>query len=435
MNAIAQKLTQELTQQLTQQLENIVGVEAVSPWQPEKLFLDPPPSCIVYPQTPEQLGAVVSLARQNQWRILPCGSGSKLHWGGIPKDINIVVSTARMNQLIDHASGDLTVTVQAGMKYAELQKILAAKGQFLALDPSYSDRATIGGIVATADTGSLRQRYNSVRDQLLGISFVRADGQLAKAGGRVVKNVAGYDLMKLFTGSFGTLGIISQMTFRLYPLQAASQTVLLTGDSAAINQASQTVRSSALTPAALDILSASIVETLDIGSGMGLLAKFFNIPESVAEQSERLLAVGEKLGLKGISYSHESEATLWQRLKKTIEENDSNESILCKIGVRPTAAVATLEKVQGWGVIHANSGLGRLRLSAAGSTAKSVLLNLRKNCETNAGFLTILSASPELKKTMDIWGYSGNALPLMQGIKHQFDPQNVFSPNRFIGGI
>ncbi len=137
---------------------------------------------------------------------------------------------------------------------------------------------------------------------------------------------------------------------------------------------------------------------------MGLLAKFFNIPESVAEQSERLLAVGEKLGLKGISYSHESEATLWQLLKKTIEENDSNESILCKIGVRPTAAVATLEKVQGWGVIHANSGLGRLRLSAAGSTAKSVLLNLRKNCETNAGFLTILSASPELKKTMDIWG-------------------------------
>lgn len=195
MNAIAQELTQELTQQL----ENIVGVGAVSPWQPENLFLDPPPSCIVYPQTPEQLGTVVSLARQNQWRILPCGSGSKLHWGGIPKDINIVVSTARMNQLIDHASGDLTVTVQAGMKYAELQKILAATGQFLALDPSYSDRATIGGIVATADTGSLRQRYNSVRDQLLGISFVRADGQLTKAGGRVVKNVAGYDLMKLLT--------------------------------------------------------------------------------------------------------------------------------------------------------------------------------------------------------------------------------------------
>jgi glycolate oxidase FAD binding subunit len=220
------------------------------------------------------------------------------------------------------------------------------------------------------------------------------------------------------------------VTFRLYPLQAASQTVLLTGDSAAINQASQTVRSSALTPVALDILSASIVETLELGSGMGLLAKFSNVPESVAEQSERLFAVGEKLGLKGISYSNDSEAALWQRLKTIIEENDSNESILCKIGVRPTAAVATLEKVQGFGVVHANSGLGRLRLSEE-SAAKSGLLNLRKICENHAGFLTILSAGQAVKQQMDIWGYSGNALPLMQGIKHQFDPQNVLSPNRF----
>lgn len=428
MNAIAQ----DLAQQMIEQLENIVGAEAVSPWQPEKLFLDPLPSCIVYPQTPEQLAAVVTLAHQNQWRILPCGSGSKLHWGGIPKDINIVVSTARMNQLIDHASGDLTVTVQAGMKYAELQKILAAAGQFLALDPSYSDRATIGGIVATADTGSLRQLYHSVRDQLLGISFVRADGQLTKAGGRVVKNVAGYDLMKLLTGSFGTLGIISQVTFRLYPLQAASQSVILTGAAAAINQASQTVRASTLTPVALDILSASIVETLELGSGMGLLAQFSNVPESVSEQSQRLLALGEKLGLKVISCSNDSEANLWQRLKKIIEENDSNESILCKIGVRPAAAVATLEKIQGWGLIHANSGLGRLHLSPSNFFE---LLNLREFCESQAGFLTILSAAQELKKGSDIWGYYGNAKSLMQGIKYKFDPQNILSPHRFVCGI
>lgn len=430
MKAIAQDLAQEMTEQL----ENIVGAEAVSPWQPEKLFLDPLPSCIVYPQTPEQLAAVVTLAHQNQWRILPCGSGSKLHWGGIPKDINIVVSTARMNQLIDHASGDLTVTVQAGMKYAQLQKILAAAGQFLALDPSYSDRATIGGIVATADTGSLRQRYHSVRDQLLGISFVRADGQLTKAGGRVVKNVAGYDLMKLLTGSFGTLGIISQVTFRLYPLPAASQSVILTGSPAAINQASQTVRSSTLTPVALDILSASIVETLELGSGMGLLAQFSSVPESVSEQSQRLLALGEKLGLKVISYSNDSETNLWQRLKKIIEENESNESILCKIGVRTTAAVATLEKIQGWGLIHANSGLGRLHLSPK-STSKSELLNLRQFCESQAGFLTIISASQEFKQGSDIWGYSGNAKSLMQGIKSKFDPQNIFSPHRFVCGL
>lgn len=429
MNAIAQQIAQQL-----ENLENIVGADGVSPRQPENLPLDPPPSCIVYPQTPEQLAAVVTLAAQNQWRIMPCGSGSKLHWGAIGQHINIVVSTARMNQLISHAVGDLTVTVQAGMKYDELRQILAGAGQFLALDPSYSDRATIGGIVATADTGSLRQGYHSVRDQLLGISFVRSDGQLVKAGGRVVKNVAGYDLMKLLTGSYGTLGIISQLTFRLYPLQAASQTVLLTGDASAINQASQTVRNSALTPVALDILSASVVETLELGSGMGLLAQFSNVPESVAEQCQRLLAVGEKLGLKGICYTNDRETALWQRLKEIIEENDNNESILCKIGVRSTEAVAMLDRSKAMGIIHASSGLGRLRLS--GETAsKAGLLKLRKSCEDRAGFLTILSAPMEIKQELDVWGYSGNALKLMQGIKHQFDSQNIFNPHRLAIGI
>ncbi len=423
MNAIAQPLAQ--------QLENIVGENGVSPWEPQNLPLDPPPSCIVYPQTPEQLAAVVTLAGQNQWRILPSGSGSKLDWGGIPQDINLMLSTTRMDQIVEHAVGDLTVTVQAGMKYAQLQKIVAEVGQFLALDPSYSDRATIGGIVATADTGSLRQRYNSVRDQLLGISFVRADGQITKAGGRVVKNVAGYDLMKLLTGSYGTLGIISQVTFRLYPQQATSQTVLLTGDAIAIDQISQTVRSASLTPVALDILSASVVETLELGSGLGLLAQFSNLPESVAEQSQRLLALGKKLGLKGTCISQEQEPALWQRLRKIIEDGDKDMSILCKIGVRPTVAAATLEQSQAFGVIHASSGLGRLRLSGE-IASQSVLSNLRKYCENKAGFLTILSAPIEIKQQMDIWGYSGNALKLMQGIKHQFDPQNIFSPHRFV---
>jgi len=423
MNAIAQPIAQPL--------ENIVGADGVSPWQPQTLSLDPPPSCIVYPQTPEQLAAVVTLAGQNQWRILPYGSGSKLDWGRIPEHINIAISTARMNQIVEHAVGDLTVTVQAGVKYSEVQTTLATVGQFLALDPSYSDRATIGGIVATGDTGSLRQRYNSLRDQLLGISFVRADGKITKAGGRVVKNVAGYDLMKLLTGSYGTLGIISQVTFRLYPQQAANQTVLLTGDPAAIDRANQTLRNSALTPVALDILSSSVVEALEIGNQMGLLAQFSNVPESVAEQSQRLLAVAEKLGLKATCYSQEPETTLWQRLRKIIEYSDQDRSILCKIGVRPTVAVATLEKSKALGVIHASSGLGRLRLSGAIAT-ESVVSNLRTYCEANTGFLTILSAPVDIKQKIDIWGYSGNALNLMQQIKHQFDPQNILSPNRFV---
>lgn len=220
----------------TSSLASIVGENAFYPWEnlapPQQesilqaIASQIPPSCIVYPETTEQLPQVIREANSNKWRVLPCGSGSKLSWGGLVKGVDVVVSTQRLNQLIDHAVGDLTVTAEAGMKFSELQGILAKANQFLAIDP-VTPSATLGGIVATADTGSLRQRYGSVRDQLLGITFVRADGQVAKAGGRVVKNVAGYDLMKLFTGSYGTLGVISQVTFRVYPIPEISATVVL----------------------------------------------------------------------------------------------------------------------------------------------------------------------------------------------------------------
>ncbi len=269
------------------------------------------PSCIIYPRTQAELGAIITEAYRNQWRVLICGRGSKLHWGGLAQRIDIVISIARLNQLIAHAVGDLTVTVEAGMKFAQLQNILAEDNQFLALDPTYPDDATIGGIIATADTGSLRQRYGSVRDQILGITFIRSDGQIVKAGGRVVKNVAGYDLMKLFTGSYGTLGAIAQVTFRLYPIPSASQTVILTGDMEAISQAADILRGSALTPTQADLLSEQLVSSLALGKGLGLIVRFQSIPESVAEQSKQLLAIADKLDLDNAIHIGSEEADLW----------------------------------------------------------------------------------------------------------------------------
>ncbi|MEO1070577.1 MAG: FAD-binding oxidoreductase, partial [Cyanobacteria bacterium J06638_6] len=206
------------------------------------------PEAIVYPTTEAELAAVMACAHEHRWRVLPSGSGSKLTWGGVGNGVDLVVSTARLNQVIDHAVGDMTLTAQAGVKLSELVPRLAQHDQFLAVDPAYPDRATLGGIVATADTGSLRQRYGGLRDMLIGISFVRYDGAIAKAGGRVVKNVAGYDLMKLMTGSYGTLGIISQLTFRLYPGQDVSKTVATTGSATAVAALVSTLRLSPLTP-------------------------------------------------------------------------------------------------------------------------------------------------------------------------------------------
>ncbi|HEY9860535.1 MAG TPA: FAD-binding oxidoreductase, partial [Candidatus Obscuribacterales bacterium] len=302
---------------LVEELTSIVGAENIrsygelsEPWQQAIAQAVTPGtqiSGVAYPGTSAELAEVVRRADEHRWGILPCGNGSKLGWGGLGSKINLLVSTQRLNRLIEHAVGDLTVTAEAGMRFADLQTCLAKAGQFLAIDPAYPETATLGGIVATSDAGSLRQRYGGVRDMLLGLSLVRADGAIAKAGGRVVKNVAGYDLMKLMTGSYGTLGILSQVTFRLYPLQVDSQTVILTGEATAIAQATQTLLHSALTPTALDVLSASTVTSLQIGKGMGLVTRFQSMASSVKVQVERVLELGQMLGLSSNLYTDTDE--------------------------------------------------------------------------------------------------------------------------------
>lgn len=393
------------------------------------------PQCIIYPQTPAELASIITYTYNNNGKILLCSGGSKLNWGGLAQNIDLVVSIEKLNQVIEHAVGDLTVTVEAGTKFADLQAVLASSGQFLPLDPASPESATIGGIIATADTGSLRQRYGGVRDLLLGITFVRADGQIASAGGRVVKNVAGYDLMKLFTGSYGTLGAICQATLRVYPLPEASATVVLTGEVEKLAQATKSLRASALTPAKFDLLSSQLVKDLRLGEGMGLIASFASLKESVKQQSATLVEVGKQLGLHSSVYINKEDNTIWETLQQQMRQ--AGEFITCKIGVLPSAAVEVLLKIdsigQGKSLIHASSGLGLWRCPEDTTVAK--ILEVRSLCQSNGGFLTILEAPIACKQQLDVWGYSGNSLELMQKIKHQFDPKNVLNPHRFVGGI
>ena len=434
-----------------QELETIVGKYNISLWEnidqskkqqlSQAIAPDNTINCIIYPETQAQLSDVVACCAQNNWVILPCGSGSKLHWGGLVKvdptthyQEIIVVSCDRLNGLIEHAVGDLTVTVEPGIKYAELQATLAKTGQFLAIDPAYPETATLGGIIATADTGSLRQRYRGVRDMLLGISLVRSDGKIAKAGGRVVKNVAGYDLMKLFTGSYGTLGIISQVTLRVYPIQEASGTVVLVGEREHIAKATQTLLSSALTPVAVELLSTNLVKELDLGKAVGLIVRFQTVIGSVEEQLQKLLEVGNSLGLNCIRYC-DYEVELWNKLKQKIWHSHRKTEIICKIGVMPNQAVKTLNQVAletGLGLIHAGSGLGELHFN---SVNPETILELRQWCESIGGFLTVLAAPLEIKQKLDVWGYNQNGLDIMRRIKQKFDPQNILNPHSFVGGI
>ncbi len=386
------------------------------------------PHYLIFPHTLDSLAQVVKLAHQNNWKIMPAGNGSKLNWGGLVKNTQLVVSTAKLNRIIDHAVEDLTITVEAGVKLADLQSVIAEKGQFLPIDPTYAESATVGGIVATADTGSYRQRYGGVRDLVLGLSFVRSDGEIAKAGGKVVKNVAGYDLMKLFTGSYGTLGIISQVTFRLYPIPETSTTVILSGETDNIAQAKQIIVSSGLTPTAADLLSPSVSRSLDREEAMGLMLRFQSISESVTQQLNQIKSLAQQLDLKISLHTDSDEENLWQKVKELVTITRSDSAITCKIGILPSAAVVLLSQFELLGIIHTSSGLGRLSLEE--DDVIILLEKIRNFCQNNQGFLTVLESPAAIKEKFEPWGYSGNALPVMQRLKQQFDSQNILNPNR-----
>jgi glycolate oxidase FAD binding subunit len=216
--------------------------------------------------------------------------------------------------------------------------------------------------------------------------------------------------------------------------------VVLTGEKEAIASATKTLLASALTPTAVDLLSTKLITQLGFGQGMGLMVRFQSVTDSVKEQSSRLLEVGQQLGLQGTLYTDANEANLWQSLQEQIWTAPHEPAITCKIGVLPTAAVTTLTQLDtltsstGLGFIHAGSGLGRLRLDPAAVTPETIL-EMRRHCQAQSGFLTVLEAPISLKQQLDVWGYNSSALNIMSQIKQQFDPKNLLSPYRFVGGI
>jgi glycolate oxidase FAD binding subunit len=383
---------------------------------------------MVSPKTLKELAEVVTQAHQGKLKLLVAGQGTKLGWGIPAKKLDRLLSTQHLNALVDHAVGDMTVTVQAGMTFAALQTLLAKENQWIPLDPVYGDRATVGGILATRDAGALRHRYGGVRDLCLGLTFVRSDGQIAKAGGRVVKNVAGYDLMKLFAGSFGTLGIVTEMTLRAYPLSERSGTVLVQGDGEAIATLTQTLRQSTLTPTAFDIW---VRENSD---DITLALRFQSLAESVLAQTERVCEMARSQSLKTEAIADGEDGEWWGTAARRLRESTSQNTVICQIGTVPAEAVAALA-VALQGRVHASSGVGQLRLTGSEMDCRKLLGDLRASLNSSGGYLSILEAPLTLKKAVEVWGYSGNALAAMRKLKERFDPQGGLNPGRFVGGL
>jgi glycolate oxidase FAD binding subunit len=405
------------------------------------------PTCVAFPGTVDQAAGVLQAAAALDMAVVPRGSGRTISWGLPPARADVIADLSRMNQILEYAAGDLVVRVQAGVTLGQLAETLAEKGQRLALDGPPGD--TIGGVVARNAAGPLRLRYGLPRDLLIGLKFVRADGHVAKAGGKVVKNVAGYDLGKLFAGSHGTLGLIVEAAFRLHPL--ADVSAYVTEEYHASATAAEAVLAAAASP-----LQPSAVELRRprAGGPIHVATLLEGTPSGVSSRAERMRtalgrgasvataapkwwgAIGETSpGPGGGPAGGPPGGTLvrvafWAaELRRVL---DAIDSVATDTGVRPAVGGAA-----GAGVLYASLPpdedpdqvamfVRALRAATGHGSGPGAALA--------RGSVVVLTAPGAVQQAVDVWG-PVPSLALMRAVKQQFDPGNLMAPGRGPGGI
>ncbi|HEY7342199.1 MAG TPA: FAD-binding oxidoreductase [Ktedonobacterales bacterium] len=398
------------------------------------------PLVVAEPSSAETLAALLAFADGEGLKVLPRGGGTHAGMGFPPSGGDIALSLAGLNAIVEHAPHDQTVTVQAGLPLAALQEHLARTGQWLALDPPLRPGATVGGLIATAVAGPRRLRYGGVRDQILGVQVALADGTIARGGGKVVKNVAGYDLPKLFTGSLGTLGVVLSASFRLYPLPADSRTLVCDAPThEPLCEAVQTITASTLTPTAIDMLGPE-----QDGQPYRLAVRFQSrVERAVTAQIATLRALLGTLANDAEVLEGPAEADFWRGLD-IIDTPDTQTGWLdMRAALMPgevagwLAALKSAAKENALSLrwrAHAGHGTVRARLVGQPDALAATVKTLREAAEAAQGALAVEEYAPALIGRIDPWGTPA-ALDLMRRVKAQFDPHNTLNPGRFVGGI
>jgi glycolate oxidase FAD binding subunit len=422
-----------MTQVSWPELAEIVGKEYLHPAVAADTFDGVTPQMVCEPGTPEDLARALRWANSNGLKVTPRGGGTKLGWGNPPPGCDLVLSTARLNRVLEYAWDDMTVIVEAGCPVADLQKTLAQHGQQLALDPLWPERATIGGILSTNDSGTLRARYGSLRDLIIGITVALPDGTLAKSGGKVVKNVAGYDLAKLFTGGLGTLGVIVQAIFRLHPLPRESRSLSFSGTPQSLNQLLLAIMASKLTFTGLQLRAAPGGAQLDVrfdGTAAGIQAQVKQLQQ---------IAGGSLVPSDAPAETWTAHQAIW---------DGAAPALVAKFSVLPAqfAAICGLVKRSAeaqslaWKVVVQSVGVGYVRLEGNEQALRITALTLRDEIASvggtrTGGTLVALGCPLAVKRGLDVWGPTSDAQPLMVRIKQRFDPDGTLNPGRFVGGI
>jgi len=446
-------------------LREIVG-EAYVTQDPDKLrayAIDgKKPKAVVTPGTTDEISKIVAYANQEHRAIVPRGNGTKMEMGGIPKKVDIVLSTGRLNRIKDRDCENLTLSAESGLTLGEAQRDLmkVGKGYFLPLDPPFTDNATLGGIVATNSSGPRRLLYGTARDMIIGAKAVFPNGDVVVSGGKTVKNVSGYDMCKLLIGSYGTLGILCEMTFKLLPLPEKEATLGLSF--AEIEDADgfvRELRGSPLIPSSIEILNGIAVQKMRYPIFMPPNGNYLvvvgldGVPESIDRQVSEMSEIGKKHGtLEAVTLNSEKHRAFWVAFRDfssgLTEEYPNVISMKSNFLISKCGEIlGSCEKsAQGLGMdcaflSHAGNGImysyvlaGKNFRSKADSFV-ALIEKLTAEAVKHGGGLVVESSPLSIKKKVDVWGQSRSDCVIARRLKEQIDPAGILNVGRFVGGI
>ena len=404
------------------------------------------PSCAAIPETVAEVSKTLRFAGERGLAVIPWGSGTLIDLGNKPSRYDIALVLTQLNEISDYSPEDLVVTVQAGATIAGLNGGLARQGQFLALDPPRADLATIGGALSAGLSGPLRQRYGGARDLVIGLTCVLAGGEIVHSGGRVVKNVAGYDLNKLFLGAIGSAGVIVEASFKLYPLPAAAGGLSAAYSTCAgAHAAALRLINSRFGPTAVEIAGPSagdfIATALPSGTWL-LAAQSRGMAAAVERQQREMAAIAREAGAMTVSESTAEEAaTLFGRIRDFGRRPEDEAALILRCALLPSEIATAAERLVPLmedapaDVLASAGGTLRLIWRALPVAAEPLIRVLRSKIESMHGTLTIERCPQTIKDAIEIWGISGPDLMLMGDLKAAYDPLGTLSPGRYVGRL
>ena len=419
------------------------------------------PSAVLQPADAPEISELLRFATAERLAVIPCGGRTKLHIGAPPARYDFALDMSRMNRVLAFDPRDLTLGVEPGISYRALSEILAAEKQFLPLAPPFAGRATIGGILAADSASPLRQAYGGPRDFVLGMEFVNGDGVVSKSGGRVVKNVTGYDLHKVLIGSLGTLAVITRVNFKTFPLPPASAVFVAEFASyAGAHAFCGAIVASPLSPQILELVSPEAGKLL---AGVNLSTEQWSVviaaagyESVVARHARDLQSFATQCNAAHFArYENASSDLLSSTLAAAVAEfpqsvrQSSSAATLFRVAALPAAAPALVERIRAialrceiphavvvrpYGLIYAAllpASNNEAAVASLASAAEEVFL-----VSTELGARARIESAPlALKQRISVWGPAREDFELMSRVKKVFDPAGVLSPNRFTGGI